>query len=406
MIKWKKKLFAALLSGAMAVTLLLSGCSKGDASETGAEISESDGSVTDDTEKDTESILNWQPIPTSEPSEESSEGAGEETAEEETREGMYRSELTNEWIDVSLQDQRPIAVMVDNESFALPHYGVNSADVVYELMNSTANGRITRLMVLVKDWANIERLGSVRSTRPTNFMLAAEWNAILCHDGGPFYNDEYIARPYTNNLSGGFARFSNGKATEYTEYITAESYTNENKGKTYPGLIQRIEEAGYSKTYNDYYPGPHFQFAAGELDLSGETNVQPATEIAFPFPHNSSKLSYNETAGEYEYYEYGEAHTDPLDGDAITGFKNVIIQSCSFTQYDENGYLIYHVVGSGEDGYYLTNGQAIPITWSKADETAVTVYKNKATGEEIELNTGKTYIAIVPSDAWGELVIQ
>ena len=60
--------------------------------------------------------------------------------EEETREGMYRSELTNEWIDESLKDQRPIAVMIDNEKTALPHYGMNSADVVYEMMNSTKNG--------------------------------------------------------------------------------------------------------------------------------------------------------------------------------------------------------------------------------------------------------------------------
>ncbi|MBQ2115676.1 MAG: DUF3048 domain-containing protein, partial [Lachnospiraceae bacterium] len=91
-----------------------------------------------------------------------------EEAEEETREGMYRSELTNEWIDESLKNQRPIAVMVDNESTALPHYGVTEADVVYEIMNSTANGRITRLMCVVKDWGNIKQFGSIRSTRPTN----------------------------------------------------------------------------------------------------------------------------------------------------------------------------------------------------------------------------------------------
>ena len=402
MIKRKKKLFAALLSGAMAVTLLLSGCGKKEAEPD----VETETVETDDKTAETDGALQWQPIPTTEPSQENGQGDAQEPAPEETREGMYRSELTNEWIDDSLKDQRPIAVMVDNESKALPHYGVNSADVVYELMNSTANGRVTRLMVIVKDWAKIEQLGSVRSTRPTNFLLAAEWNAILCHDGGPFYNDEYIAKPYTNNLSGGFARFSNGKATEFTEYITAESYTNTNKGKTYQGLVERIESSGYSKTYNEYYPGSHFRFAQGELDLSGQDGVKAATQIAFPFPHNGSKLTYNASTGEYEYYEYGKAHTDPLDGDAITGFKNVIIQSCSFTQYDENGYLIYHVVGSGEDGYYLTNGQAIPITWSKADDTAVTVFKNKATGEEIELNTGKTYIAIVPSDTWGELAIQ
>lgn len=131
------------------------------------------------------------------PQEENS-GAVESSVEqepvEETREGMYRSEITNEWIDESLKNQRPVAIMVDNEKTALPHYGLTEADVVYEIMNSTANGRITRLMAIVKDWGKIQQFGSVRSTRPTNIMLAAEWNAVLCHDGGPFYIDEWIAK--------------------------------------------------------------------------------------------------------------------------------------------------------------------------------------------------------------------
>ena len=107
-------------------------------------------------------------------------GATEEVNE--NHDGMYRSELTNEWIDESLKDQRPIAVMVDNEKTALPHFGVADADVVYEIMNSTLNDRITRFVVVVKDWDKIEQLGSIRSARPTNFMLAAEWNAVLCHE--------------------------------------------------------------------------------------------------------------------------------------------------------------------------------------------------------------------------------
>lgn len=99
--------------------------------------------------------------------------AEEETpvVEEETREGMYRSELTNEWIDESLKDQRPIAVMIDNEKTALPHYGMNSADVVYEMMNSTKNGHVTRFMALYKDYDSVKQIGSVRSVRPTNLRL-------------------------------------------------------------------------------------------------------------------------------------------------------------------------------------------------------------------------------------------
>ena len=76
-----------------------------------------------------------------------------------SHEGMYRSELTNEWIPEEIKDQRPIAAMVDNEKTALPHYGLSQyADVVYEMTNSLANDGITRLMVLVKDWEKIDQL--------------------------------------------------------------------------------------------------------------------------------------------------------------------------------------------------------------------------------------------------------
>ena len=58
--------------------------------------------------------------------------------------GQYLSELTGLPISEELRDHRPIAVMVDNESKALPHYGTADADIVYEMMNSTANDRFTR----------------------------------------------------------------------------------------------------------------------------------------------------------------------------------------------------------------------------------------------------------------------
>lgn len=347
---------------------------------------------------------NWEAIPVETPTPEPEEVVEEEV--EETVEGCYRSELTNEWIDESLKDQRPLAVMVDNEIMALDHFGTNSADIVYEIMNSTLNARITRLMCIVKDYNSIEQFGSVRSTRPTNFMLAGEYNAILVHDGGPFYNDAYYAKDYVNNLSGGFARFINGKSLEFTEYVTPEEYTNA-KGKTYDGVNKRIEDAGYSKTYNEFYEGPHFTFSNDEFKLSDSNTVVPATHVALPFQHNSSELKYNEETGTYDYFEYEKAHVDALDNNNVTSFKNAIIYSCSFAQLDENGYLIYNVIGSGDDGYYLTNGEAIPISWIKdGSEYAQTKYYNKSTGEEIVLNTGKTYISIVPSDSWDKLVIE
>ena len=314
--------------------------------------------------------------------------------EEESHEGMYRSELTNEWIDESLKNQRPIAVMVDNEKTALPHYGLTEADVVYEIMNSTANGRITRLMAIVKDWGKIQQFGSIRSARPTNFMLAAEWNAVLCHDGGPFYIDEYVKKSYTNNFSGTFGRVDNGKSREYTEYILEGD------------LDKNFSNSNYSTEYNEHYEGEHFVFSNDEIDLSGKSGVIDATEIKLPFPHNSSTLKYNEETGTYDYYEYGNAHVDPQHNNAVLTFENVILQDCSFSQLDENGYMIYNVIGSGENGYYLTNGKAVPISWIKSGETDITLFLDRETGEQIEMNTGKTYIGLVPSDTWDEVSIQ
>ncbi|MCR5118842.1 MAG: DUF3048 domain-containing protein [Lachnospiraceae bacterium] len=332
----------------------------------------------------------------------------EEEEEEVLPPGKYRSELTNEIIDDDIKNQRPIAVMVDNEVTALDHFGVNEADIVYEIMNSTMNDRVTRLMCIVKDWTEIKQFGSVRSTRPTNFMLAAEYNAILCHDGGPYYINNYIAKDYTNNLSGGFARFSNGKATEFTEYITYEGYTNPNTGKSYDGLGKRIDSAGYTREYNEYYPGEHFEFTTREQNLSSDYGVlaKKAEKVKLPFKHNGSELHYNPDTKTYEYYEYNRPHVDALHGNEVTSFKNVIIQKCSFAQLDSKGYLVYNVlVSTPWDGYYLTNGEAVPISWTKTKEDGLTDYRNAA-GNPLVLSTGKTYITLVPDDSWDKLVIE
>jgi len=327
----------------------------------------------------------------------------EEVVEEEPQEdldavpeGMYRSELTNLPISEELKDQRPIAAMVDNESLALPHFGTAEADIVYELMNSTLNGRITRFMVVVKDWGSIEQLGSIRSARPTNFMLAAEYNAVLCHDGGPFYIDDYIKKDYCAHFSGLFSRVNNGKSTEYTEYIM-------------PGdLDKAFANSDYSTNYDSYYPGEHFTFANPStpvvLDEVYSGYTYDATKIDLPFSHNGSELNYNAETGTYDYTEYGDLHLDGEDDEVLT-FTNVIVQKCSFSQLDDNGYMVFNVLASDQPGYYITGGKAIDITWTKLSDTDVTKYYD-ATGAQISINTGKTYICLVPDDNWSDLVIK
>ena len=301
------------------------------------------------------------------------------------------SELTGLPIHDALVNQRPVAIMVDNEKTALPHYGIAEADIVYEMMNSTANGRITRLMCLYKDWTGLKQTGSIRSTRTTNIMVADEYNAVVIHDGGPFYINTYLAQPYAAHISGGFTRLNNGKAREFTEYAFG------------PELVTRFAKAKISPTYTlPLERVSHFVFNTTDTDLysgSVATNIDMSTI----FTHNKSKLVYNAITKTYDYYDYGLLHTDAEDGQVLT-FKNVILQITPFVQLDPHGYLTYNAIGKGT-GFYVTNGKSVPITWAKASETGMTHYYD-ASGKEISMNPGKTYIGLLPSDTAATLLIK
>ena len=204
----------------------------------------------------------------------------------------------------------------------------------------------------------------------------------------------------------------NGSWTDITEDMYIEISENstiyvqvtDQKGKTYDGLKQRFANSKYTTTYNDYYQGPHFKFADGEVTFDDRSDAISATTIALPFKHNGSTLKYNEETGTYDFYEYGSAHKD-ADSNAQLTFENVILQDTTFAELGE-GYLIYNAIDSGRSGYYITQGKAIEVTWTKSSENAITHYYDAKTGEEIQINTGKTYISLIPSDGWSSLVIK
>lgn len=374
-MQMKKRLTLILLTLSLAGLLSLTGCGKGDQEATSDNTFSTEDEVTADEAEDTEDT--------------------EEEAEEEevAPEGMYRSELTNEWISEDLKDQRPIAVMVDNEKTALPHYGLSQADIIYEMMNSTLNDHITRFMVLVKDYDSIKQLGSVRSVRPTNLMIAPEWNAIVCHDGGPFYINTFLNNPYVDHFSGTFSRVKNGKPREFTEYILTGDMAKNFKNNS-----------SIDHSYNEYAPKEaHFQFASESKPI--ELDGTDCTLVDLPFKHNGSQLDYDAESGTYLYSEYGSKHLDPGNGNKQLAFKNVILQKMSYSQLDEHGYMVWNCLASGQEGYYITNGKAIPITWTKTSDTERTVYRD-LNGDEITINTGKTYIGFVADDVWSELVVE
>ena len=114
-------------------------------------------------------------------------------------ETQVKSYLTGENVPESIGRRRPVAVMMGNNSSGAPQSGINHAGVVYE---APVEGNITRLMGILEDYDQLERIGSVRSCRDYYLFYANEFNAIYAHYGQAAYALPYLEQHVIDNLNG------------------------------------------------------------------------------------------------------------------------------------------------------------------------------------------------------------
>ena len=99
----------------------------------------------------------------------------------------------------------------------------------------------------------------------------------------------------------------------------------------------------------------------------------------------------------YKRYQNNTEHKDYVTGMQYTA-KNIITYKVhNYTLNDgySGGRQDLNNIGSGE-GYFISEGYAIPITWEKSSRSSQTIYKVKATGKELVVNDGNTFIQIQP----------
>ncbi|MCR4588404.1 MAG: DUF3048 domain-containing protein [Lachnospiraceae bacterium] len=386
-----KKIQALLLSGLMA-SMLLAGCGSTEAPADNG--SSSDSGITVEVET----------IPVQDAEETVAETVTEETAgelydDEYPGEGYVRSYLTNEWVTEDVYNQRPLTVMMPTDAAAQPQYNIGNAGVLYECMEE---GSISRQLAVIDDWHEMEKIGNVRSCRLYYIYMASEWDPILVHFGGVYYMQDLITRPEINNISGTNEYGTGGEAPGSGAFFrSSDKSAPHNAYTSGEKLLKACDSLGYSLTHRDQYFEPdHFTFTSGSNPntLEGAKGVDTATKIDLSdvFPVTRSYLEYDEETKTYKKYLHDSKQIDAVTGDQLT-FTNVIVQYTDYYVLDEKGYLDMHMVDSKKDGYYFTQGKVIPITWTKTDLYSPTKYYDMD-GNELVLNTGKTYIAIAQSD--------
>ena len=176
-------------------------------------------------------------------------------------ETQVKSYLTGENVPESIGRRRPVAVMMGNNS--APQSGINHAGVVYE---APVEGNITRLMGILEDYDQLERIGSVRSCRDYYLFYANEFNAIYAHYGQAAYALPYLEQHVIDNLNGiqmgklAFFRTSDRKAP-HNAYTDAAH------------LQAGIDAMGYSQ---EDYEG-HYLFAEDGVEIVPEDGITANT---------------------------------------------------------------------------------------------------------------------------------
>lgn len=301
------------------------------------------------------------------------------------KDGMIRSYLTGEMVPAEQGNRRPLAVMMSNDKASLPQYGINHAGVVYE---APVEANMNRYMAIMEDYDDLERIGSVRSCRTYYTYFAREFDAIYAHFG-----QSTFAKPYLKNVD----NINGIEGVGSTAFYRARDKKSPHNAYTsFAGIQRAIERLGYSQEYDASYDG-HFQFAnTGQTAVLQGADVREAYKIIPGYKMNNPWFEYHEEDGLYYRYQYGDVH---MGSEGPIAVRNIIIQYCPAGYYASTA---YRNINLHEDswGYFITGGQAEDIVCKKDGEFGVTHYYD-ASGNEIVLNPGKTWICIATTNDMG-----
>ena len=294
---------------------------------------------------------------------------------------VYRNPLTGEaGYNEELIGNRPVMVVVENHSQARPQWGLTSSDIVFEMV---AEGGITRMTLMYADASRLpDKIGPVRSTRHYFLDLAEGYDAIFTHFGQSTYAKQQLQSHDIDNINGYVdgSYFSRDKSrnvdSEHTAYTTKEWVT------------KAIEDKEYRTTLKDGYTDA-FQFNIDGDKVLKDGSCVTAT-VSF-----SSGYTYTLDYDKQENVYYSSLNGNPfMDSNGTQqNFENIVIlyTNISAIAGDTKNRVDFDL--SEGEGRYISNGSYEDISWKKGDSTdMLKLYDSE--GEELKLNTGRTYIAI------------
>jgi len=276
----------------------------------------------------------------------------------------------------------PVAIMIENLTAARPQSGLDKAQVVFEAL---AEGGITRFLAVFarEDSHTAPEIGPVRSARPYYVDWAEEFDALYVHIGGSpqalrdipargifdlnqFFNSKYFWRDRTRKV-----------ASEHTVFTSLEKMVFALRDK------KRLDA---TPTYGTW------KFKSDKPLADRPESVKPIV-IDFSSFNYKVEYRYDKEKNDYVRYQAEKPHVMKA-GDTIRA-KNVLV-AYTKTSLADSQRLAMETVGSGKALIFL-DGTAVDGTWKKESTKDRLKFYDKD-GNEVELNSGTTWVEIVPTD--------
>lgn len=313
-----------------------------------------------------------------------------ETTTETTTKAPVLNPFTGEsGFSESAVGKRPVAIVVENLRPARPQWGITSPDIICE---GEVEGGISRMLWLYADVNDVpEKVGPLRSARPSYVKFSTFFDAIFIHWGGSHSKGNYtggyetIKKLKVNDIDG----MSGGEmfSRDTTRKVSSEHRGVMNGKK----LSNAIKKKGY-RTELDSTKFTQLKFNT-EISPAGATEAKTA-KVKFSDRTDTRAFTYDTSDGKY--------HTN--DWEKEVKFQNLIILKSESTYitvpYKGSTTTYLNYKWSSGSGTYVSNGTSTDITWEVKDGKLVL---KDAVGNDLTINKGKSYIGFVSSNHNGKV---
>src|SRR5487761_1927434 len=263
-----------------------------------------------------------------------------------------------------------LSVKIENTPDALPQWGVDQADAVYE---EIVNGGITRLLAVFNSHAPA-KVGPVRSVRPTDTQIVWPLGGIFAYSGGAAY---------------AVASISTVPSLKLIDESGAGSAMFRDPTRYAPHNLYAVAPSLFAFGAKPTPPPALFTYRMGPLTQA--STIVKSFVVPFPSIYPVT-WTWDVATTSWDRSLYGQP--DVTGTKVRESPKNVIVMWVNYVNGIGTMASYADLRGSGPAAVF-TNGREIRATWSRGTQKGDVLQYKSASGQVVALTPGQTWVEVL-----------